>query len=246
MTPGDTMPNDAIRAAQITTITTDLHWSATHWPDLHHLRLPGTQRRTTRRPLTRAARHRADHQARTEKAEQGLSVLGTAPAPMNVGVLDTLARLLSAAHHLAGRISWNAGVTDPTPPKTGHDYDAITRLLAHAATHLPAAADTDPDVLTIAERAARRIRKMIETPTAGADDGQVLTALCTWCEGATTHHPTGGQRTLTVQVVAGEPLIVCHSDVCDPPSDACGTWLFGRPAWPYHQWETLASHLHAA
>lgn len=236
----------ADQAARITTITTDLTWIAESWEDLYELRLPGARRRAPRRPMSRAARERADELARIEKAEQGLSILGASQAPMDVSVLDTLANLLGQAVELADRIAMTAGITDCEPPTTSYDFEAIPRALAYTAQHLTLATDVDPGVLDDTERVVRWMRRKMATSLNELTEGQVLPGLCAWCHGATTTAPAGGECTLTVRVVAGEPLIVCESDLCEPPPEDCGTWLRGRPAWHREEWEWLAARLGAA
>lgn len=108
---------------------------------------------------------------------------------------------------------------------------------------MPAATITDPDALDLTSAFASRSRRILERTLVDMVDGQVLSTLCAWCRGATTRRPTGGERTLTVRLAAGEPLIVCASDVCEPPDEDCRTWLFGRPAWREHEWEWLAKRL---
>lgn len=236
----------AEQTARLTALTTDLTWISESWPDLYQMRLPGSRRRTPRRPLSRAARERADEQARVEKAEQGLSVLGASRAPMDVGVLDILAGLLGQACELDERITMTAGVQDCEPPSTGYDFEALPRVLAHLAAHLPVAVDVDPGVLDEAERVVKRMRSKLAYSLNELTDGQVLPGLCAWCHGATTTAPAGGERTLTVKVIAEQPLIVCMSDLCDPPAEDCGTYLFGFPAWHQSEWEWLASRLDGA
>lgn len=233
----------AEQSARITATTADLTWIAQSWPDLYQLRLPGSRRNVSRRPMTRAARERADEQARVEKAEQGDSVLGASRAPMDVGVLDALSDLLAQAVELDDRVTMTAGVEDCEPPSTAYDFEALPRILAHLAAHLPAAVDVDPGVLDEAEHVVKRMKATMEHALTDIVDGQVLSTVCAWCKGQTTHSPAGGEKTLTVRVVAGEPLIVCMSDACEPPEENCGTWLFGKPAWHQGEWEWLSKHL---
>ena len=248
--PGDLLQPCAVTTAETTArigaVSADLTWISNSWPDLYQLRLPGSRRRTPRRPLSRAARERADEQARMEKAEQGLSVLGASKAPMDVGILDALADLLAQACELDDRVTMTAGVPDVDPPSTGYDFEALPRILAHLAAHLPVATDVDPGVLDEAEYVVKRMRGRLERALGDLSDGQVLPGLCAWCHGATTTAPAGGEKTLTVKVVADQPLIVCMSDLCDPPAEDCGTWLFGKPAWTQNEWTWLAGRLGAA
>lgn len=233
-------------AARVRQATHDLQWVAESWEDLYALRLPGARRRTPRRPMSAAARARADELARIEKAEQGLSVLGASQAPMDVAVLDALADLLARLCELDDRLTMTAGTSDCEPPSTGYDFDAIPRITAHACEALPIAADVDPGALDEAEQVAKRLRTRLARALGDLADGQILPGLCAWCRGATTTAPAGGERTLTVRVVAEQPLIVCMSDLCEPPSEDCGTWLFGRPAWTEAEWQWLAGRMEAA
>jgi len=246
--PGDIVDTIAAaeQAARLATVRADLAWITESLPGLHQLRLPGARRRATRRALSPAARAVLDKLTQAEKADRGKSAdapLGASPAPMAVGILDDLAEILADAVELSDRISWNAGVTDPEPPSTAYDFRAMGRHLSHIADHLPAAVEVDPAALDRASRFATRARRTLTRSLEEAVDGQVLTTLCAWCHGATTCAPAGGQRTLTVRVVVGEPLIVCVSDVCEPPPQDCGTWLRGCPAWPEAEWERLATRL---
>lgn len=235
----------AERAARLSAVRADMAWITEALPDLHQLRLPGSRRRVTRRTLSPAAREALDQLTRAERAERrpGERILGASAAPVTVDIIDTVAEILSDAVELADRISWNAGVVDIEPPSTGYDFRALGRHLAHIGEHLPAAAAVDPDALTLASRFAARARRVLASRLQEIFDGQVLTTLCAWCHGATTRAPAGGQRTLTVRLVAGEPLIVCTSDACEPPEQDCGTWLKGRPAWREAEWEWLAERL---
>jgi len=238
------MTCDAEQAARIAALTADLTWITESWPDLYQLRLPGSRRRAPRRPMSRSARERADELARTEKAEQGLSVLGAGRAPMNVGVLDALARLLADAVELDEYVTATAGVVDDVaPPSTAYDFEAIGRVLAHTAAHLSLSAAADAGVLGEAEAAVKRMRSALEGALEDVVDGYMLSTVCAWCHGATSTAPAGGEQTLVVKVVAGQPLIVCRGEWCEPPPEDCGTWLFGRPAWRDAEWEWLARRL---
>jgi hypothetical protein len=63
-------------------------------------------------------------------------------------------------------------------------------------------------------------------------DGQLLDALCPWCDGRTTTAPAGGARTLRVRMLAdGRPAVVCEG-TCEPPEHDVGAEWRGRPAWP--------------
>ncbi|MBB4935669.1 cytochrome c553 [Lipingzhangella halophila] len=243
------MPHDAVytadRADRITGTVADLTWIARSWPDLHQMRLPGTRRRRIRRPLSRIARQRADELARTERQEQRLAALGTSRAPMHVSVLDDLAQVLADTTEMAARINAAVRIVEPDPPSTVYDFAALDRLLAYAAAHLAAAADAEPGILDDAQAAAARMRRTLERSLSEIVDGQVLSTVCAWCHGRTTQAPAGGQRTLVVRLVAGDPLIVCESDACEPPEADCGTWLFGKPAWPDAEWGWLAKRLGA-
>ena len=165
---------------------------------------------------------------------------------MDVGVLDILSDLLGQACELDERVTMAAGVADCEPPSTGYDFEALPRVLAHLAAHLPVAVDVDPGVLDEAEHVVTRMRGRLARSLNELTDGQVLPGLCAWCHGATTTAPAGGDRTLTVKVVAEQPLIVCESDLCEPPPEDCGTWLFGKPAWTQNEGEWLAARMGAA
>lgn len=86
-------------------------------------------------------------------------------------------------------------------------------------------------------------------------DGQLLDALCPWCEGRTARHPVGGARTLRVRIVPDRrdpqqavPVVICEGDNCSP-SDASAAYderWHGHPTWPQHEWEWLAAQIDAA
>lgn len=242
-TGGDML--DAHQTARLGDTTADLSWIARSWPDLYQLRLPGT-RRPRRGDLTGQAKADADVQARIERLEVDPDAPGMSPAPVDVGVLDTLTGLLMDIHDLAERICGTAGAVAPEPPSTGYDYPAIPRLCAAASAHLPEAAQADPEALDDAQQTAARLRTRLAGVLEEILDGQRLTAVCAWCRGTTVAAPAGGDRTMVVRLVASRPVIVCEGDLCNPPPNECGTWVMGRPAWPEHAWKWLARRLHAA
>lgn len=234
---------DAHQITRLGDTTADLAWIARSWPDLYQLRLPGRRIRRTAQQLTGAARAEADAQARIERLEVDPDAPGASPAPVDVGVLDTLSDLLMDLADLADRICETAGRPEPDPPSTAYDYAAIPRLCAAATAHLPDAAAADPEALDDAQQAASRLRRTLAAALDDLIDGQRLTALCAWCHGTTIAAPVGGERTLVVRLVASRPVIVCEGPLCDPPPSECSTWVGGRPAWPQHQWDWLSSRL---
>ena len=234
-------------ARRIGATRADLIHIADAWPDLYQLRMPGKARRRRQRPLTATARAAADDLARVERAERDPDLtLGTTPAPMDVGVLDTLADLLASATELADRLAMTAGEADAEPPSSAYDFEALPRILLAASAYLPGAAEVDPECLDDAQDTARTMRRRLDAALGDLEDGHVLSTVCAWCRGATTTAPAGGELTLTVRLVVGEPVIVCASDVCEPPAEDCGTWVLGRPGWPECEWHWLAQRLGAA
>ncbi|MBE7195942.1 MAG: hypothetical protein INR66_26120, partial [Gordonia polyisoprenivorans] len=82
--------------------------------------------------------------------------------------------------------------------------------------------------------------------------GQLLAgAVCPWCTGTTPKHPEGGAITMRVEEIPGsrtlgvEPAaaVVCWNPLCAPPDADVGIWYRGRTAWPWHEWEWLATRL---
>lgn len=236
---------DAHQIARLRETTTDLSWIARSWPDLYQLRLPGRRLRRTA-ALTGAARAEADATARADRALRDPDAPGASPAPVDVGVLDTLTDLLLDLHDLAERLADTAGAIPPEPPATGYDYEAIGRLAEHAAAHLDRAAATDPEALDDTQETAARLRRTLAAALDDLLDGQRLTAICAWCRGTTPEAPVGGERTMVVRLIASRPVIVCEGPLCDPPPSECSTWLAGRPAWPQHQWPWLSRRIDAA
>lgn len=185
----------------------DLIHIADRWPDLYQLRLPGKRRRAPRRPMTRDARQAADDLARAERTERGLLGLGATPAPMDVGVLDTLADLLATAVELADRLAMTAGEEEPEPPSSAYDFEALPRILLSASAHLMRAAEVDPEALDDAQHTARLMRRRLDGALGDLVDGHVLTTVCAWCHGATTTAPAGGEHTLTVRLVDRKSVV---------------------------------------
>lgn len=224
----------------------DLTHITDRWPDLYQLRLPGTATRHTTGYASLAARRARDEQARQERADRAGGALGYSAAPLDVDVLDTLTDLLVSAEELAERIAETAGAPVLDPPTTAYDYQAMGGYLTHISRHLYAAAQADPEALDDAQHTARVMRRRLDTALSEISDGQRLAAVCAWCHGRTTEAPTGGERTLVVRMVLDEPVIVCESDACAPPSADCGTWVRGRPAWHREEWPWLANRLDKA
>ncbi|MFC9089008.1 hypothetical protein, partial [Nocardiopsis dassonvillei] len=87
----------------VTEATDDLAWVTSHWSELYALRHTTGRRPALPGALTGRAREEADALARAERAEQGDSVLGASPAPVNVHVYGTLTDILRSVHGLARR-----------------------------------------------------------------------------------------------------------------------------------------------
>lgn len=204
----------------------DLLYLADRCHDIREARLKGTQR-PWQQPadLDPSQRAERDAQARLERADRNLHALAEAPAPLHLDVLDLLVDLLATSDDLAERVAQAAGV-ERLPPAASHTADPEP-YLRHAAAHLAAALEADPQLGRYVEEEASRLRYDVAKALGEFVYGQRLLVVCLWCHGGATH-----SYTWRVREVHGEAAVVCESGVCEPPEADCGTWHRGNPAWP--------------
>lgn len=225
----------------------DLEWVAAYWPDLMEARLPGTARPWRQPRLTREQREELDRAAWQEKLERTGEAIGESPAPLDLGVLDTITSILAEAVALADAAAAHLELADipcsPPPPPSTALADARPHL-AFLAEHLPGLTDSS-FVGDVASAAAAWVRQTARA-LALVHDGQALAVVCPWCRGVTPESPAGGEHTWRVRELPGEQVaITCESGSCEPPSRDVGTWWRGRPVWPLREWEWLAGRLEA-
>lgn len=220
----------------------DLEWVAAYWPDLVESRLPGTARPWRQPRLTPEQRAERDHAAWAERLERTGEAIGEAPAPLDLGVLDTITGILAEAVALADAAAAYAGAPQLPPPSTAvADARPYLRFLAEHLPEIPEQAVAE----YVAPPAARWVRRIART-LALVHDGQALAVVCPWCRGVTPQTPAGGAYTWRVRHLPGDEIaIVCEND-CEPPSKDVGTWWRGRPVWPLREWDWLARRIEAA
>jgi hypothetical protein len=230
----------------VTDTTDDLAWITQHWGELNALRNSTARRPALPGALTGRAREEADALARTERDEQGDSVLGASPAPVNVAAYGTLTDILRTMHGLAQRTAHAARAPVPGTLTDLYDYAAIGSLGLAISQHLhtlTADENLDPLILGDAATTAAHMRRTLARALGDVHDGHVLAGICPWCLGTTPARPLGGARTLTVRLVVGQPVIVCEGSLCTPPVNVVSTSVRGRPAWPMHRWDWLATRV---
>lgn len=231
------------RSSLVCAVIGDLEWVAAYWPDLVEARLPGTARPWRQPRLTREQRAELDEAARRERLERSPDAPGEAPAPLDLGVLDTITGILAEAVEFAAAAAAYAGAPQLPPPSTAlADARPYLRFLIEQIPALP-----DPEAFAdhIALTAARWVRQIART-LALVHDGQALAVVCPWCRGVTPQTPAGGSYTWRVRHLPGDEIaIVCESGSCEPPSRDVGTWWRGMPVWPLREWDWLARRLEA-
>lgn len=204
----------------------DLLWLADHAHDIIEAKHRGTAR-PWQQPadLDPGQREERDAHARQERADRTVEAIGEHPAPLHLDVLDLLVDLLATADDLAEKVARAAGV-DRLPPvaSVGTSPEPYLR---HAAAHLAAACAADVQLRAYVEHEASRLRYEVAKHLGEFVYGQRLAAHCPWCAGGAMQG-----YTLRVREVQGEPAVVCESGTCEPPSEDCGTWARGNPAWP--------------
>lgn len=243
----------------ITRLAADLAWVAGHWDDLAGLATPGTRRPYRAPMLTADQREERDQAAWLERLERTPDAIGASPAPVPAGVLDLLVDMLADASAVADDVALEIHCPTLPPPSSG--FANAWPYLDFSARHLAdaeQAADTWRGTIRgMVERTARALGLIY--------DGQRLTAVCPWCRGVTADHPEGGQATWVVRNLLSRQTcghgsadrrwcpecptliaVVCDGGSCEPPSKDVGTWIRGRPAWPWTEWEWLADRLDRA
>lgn len=205
--------------------------------------MPGTARPWRAPTVSAERRAELDRQAHEDRlliAQQGwlpahlrgLTVLvppGESPAPYDLDTADLLSEILAAADLMADHASLALGL--PLPFSASSAFADPRPFLEHTAALLSRLPVEHQQ--TIASVCA----DLVETARVSLGevlDGQVLDAICPWCDGRTNAHPAGGARTLRFRLVEdrGEPfpLIVCEGGHCEPGANSGHRWR-GLPAW---------------
>jgi hypothetical protein len=205
------------------------------WPDFVESRIKGTARPHVATP----PKHR-DELAEGEG-------YGCIPAPLHLDILDSMSSIVAWSDMLHELVAQTVGhprlapaasaLADPRP------------FLRYVVELLPEAAESDDEISEAALDKARRMQSIIISGLGEIFDGQTLDAVCPFCLGQTFKRP--GLHTLRVRLVPSrvaegemEFVIVCENpDGCRPFAAECDMWVKDRPAWPWSQWEWLASRL---
>lgn len=219
-------------------VTDDLQWVAAYWEDLTESRLPGTPRPWRHQTLTLDQQAERDRLAWQERFERSSIAPGEHPAPLDLGVLDTMLDVLVRADDLAAEIAQHVGVPPIAPPRLG-DTDARP-YLEFAAKHLT------EDFTYAAAPIARTMVAQVAHALALVFDGQRLDVECPWCRGVTPDTPAGGARTWRVRELPGNLIAIVCENVCEPASKEVGTWWKGCPVWPLSEWDWLAKRVERA
>ena len=230
-----------------------LRWVLDRWPDLWESRLRGTAR-PWRQPdddMPAEVRAERDRLARAERIEADDRMPGYSLAPLHIDVLDTCANLLMMADLLHEHVAQTVGHPTLHHPPTAHS-DARP-YLRYIIELLPEACEADPEMADAAAEKAGAMQGMILTALGEVTDGQLLNAVCPFCMGVTSRHPSGGARTLRFRFeeiddpkmgAQVDPLIVCENPVgCTPFAAECAKWVHGKPAWRWPDWDWLAERL---
>lgn len=207
-------------------------------PVLALLRDPATVRPWRETHLDPWTRAEVDAEARAERAERVEIAPGEHRDACRPDVLDMLSGVLWRAVSLAEDLSRAAWC--PALPPAPRDGDPRP-YLARARATLVQAVTGWPNGDEIAHHAADQAAAMLadlESALALRVDGHAVKAVCPWCRGG-----LAGGYSWRVRVIVDEPLIVCESDVCEPPRRDAGTWWRGRPAWRLGDWPWLAARL---
>jgi hypothetical protein len=240
----------------LTDALTDLEWIVTRWPDLRALVTSKAPERWKRAltQLDNAQRAERNVQAWLDRHDVKGEVMGEAPAPLNVGMLDLLAGVLMRCDMLHEHVGQTVG-HPRLPSATGIDDDPRP-FLAYVRELLPEACEADADMAEAAAERLSSIRLSMAAELGDLEDGHTLAAICPFCMGRTPKFPTGGAYTLRIRTVevthrmsngedleAHEPMVVCESGDCRPFAAECSRWIRGNPAWPWPEWEWLAQRL---
>jgi hypothetical protein len=169
--------------------------------------------------------------------------LGESPAPMNLEIAELLADIAAAASSMCQLVTLAGGAKhlglEPLLPAQ-HAHTDPRPYLQRVRDVLPWSLTVWDTVESTCHALTRRGHVLLGL----FGDGQMLKALCPWCDGRTPAHPSGGQQTLRVcaEVPKGQTvatvhpndlrwLVICESALCEPPSEDFGEWYRGRPAW---------------
>lgn len=219
-------------------VAEDLRWVAEYWEDLTAARLPGTARPWRHHTLTTEQQQERDRQAWQERLDRSSVAPGEHPAPLDLGILDTMLDVLVRADDLAAAVAQHAGL-DPLPSPGLGQVDA-RQYLDFAAQYL------DDDLAAYAAPIARTMVSQVAHALALTYDGQRLDVECPWCHGVTAETPAGGARTWRVRELPGNMVAIVCEGVCEPPSRDVGTWWRGAPVWPLSEWDWLAKRVERA
>ncbi|MEO3869353.1 hypothetical protein ABGB18_11025 [Nonomuraea sp. B12E4] len=219
-------------------VVEDLQWVSAYWEDLTESRLPGTPRPWRHPNLTSDQQYERDRQAWQERLDRSSVAPGEHPAPLDLGILDTMLDVLVRADDLAAAVAEHAGVPTLAPPRLG-DADARP-YLEFAAKHM-----TD-ELTHYAAPIARGMVTQVAHALALTFDGQRLDVECPWCRGITPENPAGGTRTWRVRELPGNLVAIVCENLCEPPSKDVGTWWRGAPVWPLSEWDWLAKRVERA
>lgn len=229
-----------------------LRWVLDRWPDLWESRFRGTAR-PWRQPddIPTEVRMERDRLARIERIEADDRMPGYSLAPLHIDVLDTCADLLMTADLLHEHVAQTVGHPTLDHPATAQADP--TPYLRYVIALLPEAMEADPDMREAATEKAEAMESMILVTLGEISDGQMLNAVCPFCMGVTSRHPSGGARTLRFRFeeiqdakmgTLADPLIVCENPVgCTPFAAECAKWIKGKPAWRWPDWDWLAQRL---
>lgn len=222
-------------------VIADLEFAAAHWEDLTTARLPLDAGLPWHglTLLPAALLDERDTQAWAERLERSQLAIGESPAPLNLGVLDTMTGIARWADWLAGHIAtpWNE-----TPPPLGVSGTLDPRpALMYAAQRLTWIAgladdETAAEWIDWAAPVARRMVADLYRTLSLRLDGQLLPMRCPWCI------TLAGGPTWRVRILPSSPpeiAIMCEGD-CEPPLREVDTWWQGRPCWLLPNWGRLA------
>jgi hypothetical protein len=214
----------------------DIAWLDEHWPMLVETRLPGTARPWRQTDISAEHRQQLDADARAERLDRAELAPGETPAPVHVDVLDVLTDITITAERLNEEAATAAGCRLLLPPAPSA-YTDPRSYLAHFALHLD---DIEPDARTEAASQLATLRRTAAGALRLVYDGQRI-GDCPWC---------GQPRALVVRVPLSDALpmlVACEANrACEPPERDCGTWVRGRPTWPWHEWDWLAGRIRHA
>lgn len=207
-------------------------------PLLALLRDPSTRRPWREVQLDPYRRAELDDEARAEQADRTEDAPGEHRDAARADVLDVLSGVLWRAEDLAHHLSRAARV-EPLAAAPA-DGDPRPYLERARETLVPAVLGwtNGKDIAYWAADQAGAMLADLAAALALNVDGHLVKALCPWCRGG-----LAGAYTWRVRILVGEPVIVCESGTCNPPSKDVSTLWKGCPVWRFHDWEWLAKRL---